>query len=133
MAKEENSTWAKSHWRRYRQGLRRLEREYRERVPDASLRRELAEDAFFCATHWGKSRRIVQSTLRSLLEHPLTVNLYTFAAAEYWKWAAESSPMDLPAAEQMVAHAREAMKNTDALAQANLKRMLDVVMVRTGQ
>lgn len=127
-AKEANSALAQRNWRQYRQGLRRLAREYRERVPRGSLGRALAEDAFFCATHWGKSRSIVQYTLRGLLEHPLSVRLYTYAAAEYWKWAAESSPMDLPDAERMVAHAREELRDTDALTQDSLKRMLQVVI-----
>lgn len=127
LAKEANSALAKKDWTRYRQGLRRLEREYEGRVPRVPLRRALAEDAFFCATHWKRSRRIVQGALSSLLEHPLGVNRYTFAAAEYWKWAAAVSPPDLPEGERMIKHAREAMKTADDLTQVNLKRMLAVV------
>ena len=98
LAKEENSTLAKTDWSRYRQGLRRLEKEYAGSVPRVSLRRALAEEAFFCSTHWKKSRRIVQGTLRNVMRHPLGVSRYTFVAAEYWKWAADVSPSDLPEA-----------------------------------
>ncbi|XXF79494.1 hypothetical protein P2318_06995 [Myxococcaceae bacterium GXIMD 01537] len=91
------------------------------------LKRALAEDVFFCATHWKKSRRIVQASLRILLVHPLGVTRYTFAAAEYWKWAVANSPTDLPDAERMIARAREAMSATDVLTKGNLKRMLEVV------
>ncbi len=127
LSKEANSALAGENWVRYRQGLRHLEREYNGRVPDASLRRSLAEDAFFCATHWKRNRRIVQNALRSLLKHPLGVNRYTFVAAEYWKWAAAVSSKDLPEAKRMIALARESMNTTDALTQENLKRMLAVV------
>ncbi|XXF77738.1 hypothetical protein P2318_32520 [Myxococcaceae bacterium GXIMD 01537] len=53
---------------------------------------------------------------------------YTFAAAEYWKWAAANSSLDLPDAERMIARARGAMNATDVLTQGNLKRMLEVVV-----
>jgi len=123
--KEANSAYAKKDWRHYRQRLRRLERKYSDRIPRASLQRALAENAFFCATHWKKSPRIVRRALRHLLDHSLGLSRYTFAAAEYWKWASAVSPVDLLEAEQMIAQARDAMRAADPLTQGNLNRMLE--------
>ncbi|AGC44520.1 hypothetical protein MYSTI_03207 [Myxococcus stipitatus DSM 14675] len=122
--KEANSLLAKSNWTHYRRGLRRLEKEHSAHVPGVPMRRALAEDAFFCATHWKQNRRIVRGALRGLLDHPLGVSRYTFAAAEYWKWASACSPADVQDAEQMLARARIAMETADPLTQGNLAQML---------
>ena len=122
--REANSALARHQWSRYRQGLKRLEKRYTEHVPAEALRRSLAEDAFHCAVHWRQSPQVVRHALRELLTHPLGVERYTFAAAEYQAWAAQSSQEDLPGAEQMLAQAREAMQSLPPLARRNLEQML---------
>ncbi|WP_163993650.1 hypothetical protein [Pyxidicoccus caerfyrddinensis] len=124
LEREANSALAEHRWSRFRQGLKRLERKYARRIPTVPLRRALAEDAFHCATHSQQSPRVVRAALRELLTHPLGVERYGFAAAEYWKWAARVSPSDLPTAEHMVEQARHAMTSLDPLARENLERML---------
>ncbi|MFY1830370.1 hypothetical protein ACN47A_30940 [Myxococcus fulvus] len=130
VAMEENSALAKRHWVHYRQGLRRLERRHWGRVPEVPMRRALAEEAFFCATHWKKNRRTVRAALRAFLEHPLGVSRFTFAAAEYWKWASSCSPMEVPEAEHMLVRARSALETANALTRQNLKAMLTVEVDR---
>ncbi len=124
LEREANSAPARHQWSRYRQGLRRLEKRYAKHVPADALRRSLAEDAFHCATHWQKSPQVVRHALRELLTHRLGVERFTFAAAEYWKWAAQYSQEDLPAAEQMVAQARQAMQSLPPLPRGNLEQLL---------
>lgn len=124
LEREANSALARSQWSRYRQGLKRLEKRHAERVPTDALRRSLAEDAFHCAAHWQKSPQIVRYALRELMTHWLGVERYTFAAAEYWSWAAQNSSADLPAAEQMLAQARQAMQSLPLLSRTNLEQML---------
>jgi hypothetical protein len=129
LEKEANSALAREAWTRYRQGLRRLAARFAGRVPPADLRRALAEDAFFCATHWKHSARIVRPALRSLLRQRPELTVYVFAAAEYWAWASAVSRPDLTAAEQMVNGAREALRTRtlDPLTRQNLERMLEAV------
>lgn len=131
LEKEANSALARAEWARYRRGLRRLEAKYRRRVPLPALRRELAEDAFFCGAHWRQKPRIVRAALHSLLDFRPDLRLYVFAAAEYWAWASAVSPNDLAAADQMVERARVAMKNQslEPAVRDNLEQML-VRMVR---
>lgn len=124
LEREANSPLARHQWSRYRQGLRRLEKRYTRHVPAHALRRSLAEDAFHCAVHWRKSPQVVRHALRELLAHRLGVERYTFAAAEYWRWAAQSSQADLQAAEQMIAQARQAMQTLPPLSRENLEQML---------
>jgi hypothetical protein len=124
LEREANSALADSQWSRFRQGLKRIEHSYAKRVPAVPLRRALAEDAFHCAARAQKSPRIVRSALRDLLTHPLGVERFTFAAAEYWKWSAQVSQSDLPAAEQMLEQARQAMKSLEPRARQNLEHML---------
>ena len=124
LEREANSALAQHQWSRYRQGLKRLEKRYAERVPADALRRALAEDAFHCAVHWKQSPQVVRHALRELLNHPLGVERYTFAAAEYHAWAAQNSPADLPAIEQMLAQAREDMQSLPPLSRRNLEQML---------
>jgi hypothetical protein len=124
LEREANSALARNQWSHYRQGLKRLERRYAEHVPTDALRRSLAEDAFHCAAHWQKSPQVVRHALRELLTHRLGVERYTFAAAEYWSWAAQSSPADLPAAEQLIQQARQAMQSLAPLSRTNLEQML---------
>lgn len=124
LEREANSALARSQWSRYRQGLKKLEKRYADRVPADALRRSLSEDAFHCAAHWQKSAQTVRHALRELLTHQLGVERYTFAAAEYWTWAAQSSPADLPAAEQMLEQARQAMQSLSPLTRRNLEQML---------
>jgi hypothetical protein len=64
------------------------------RVPVAAVRRALAEDAFFCATHWNHHPRVVRPALKELLEQPLDTNIFSFVAAEFWLWATKVSPGD---------------------------------------
>lgn len=128
--RELNSGLAKRQWHRFRKGLRRLLKTYANSLPAASTRRALAEDAFFCAVRWRKSPRVVRRALYALLKQPLGVKVYTFAAADYWKWAKRSSRKDLPAAQQMIDQARKAMITVDSLTRDNLSRMLLVIAGR---
>jgi len=134
LEKEANSALSRRAWARYRQGLRRLEVKHRRRVPLRALRRALAEDAFFCGTHWRHTPRIVRGALRSLLRQNPDLRLYVYAAAEYWAWAAAVSPADLGAAGQMVERAREALRTgpLDPSVRDNLERMMAVVVRRPG-
>jgi hypothetical protein len=124
LERETNSALAEHHWSRFRRGLKRLEQSYAKHIPAGPLRRALAEDAFHCAARWRKSPRVVRGALRDLLAHQLGVERFTFAAAEYWKWSAHVSLSDLPAAEQWVEQARQAMKSIDPLPRQNLEHML---------
>lgn len=126
LEREANSRLAKENWSSFRRGLKRLEAAHSNRVPITPLRRVLAEDAFFCATHWGHGRAVVQRTLSELLEHRLGVSKFTFAAAEYWKWARRRSPRDSHLAEHMLSLARAELPNVDRLTRDNLNQMLRV-------
>ncbi|WP_426733873.1 hypothetical protein [Myxococcus faecalis] len=130
VAMEENGALAKLHWSLYRRELRRLQRRHWGRVPEVPMRRALAEEAFLCATHWKKNRRTVREALRAFLEHPLGVSRFTFAAAEYWKWASSCSPRDVSEAEHMLVRARSALETANALTRQNLKAMLTVEVDR---
>jgi hypothetical protein len=124
--KERNSALARKEWARYRRGLRRLERKYRRRAPVRAMRQSLAEDAFFCATHWRHAPGIVRGALRALLDLNPDLRLYTYAAAEYWAWAAAVSPTDLEKAGQMVKRAEAGIRarRVDPPTADNLERML---------
>ena len=124
LEREANSALAEHQWSRFRQGLKRLEHRYSKHVPSGPLRRALAEDAFHCAARWRKSPRVLRSTLRELLSHQLGPERFTFATAEYWKWAVHVSPPDLPAAEQLLEEARQAMKTLSPTSRENLEQML---------
>lgn len=128
LAKEDNSAHASKNWARYRQGLRRLEQRHSPRVPAEALRLELAEDVFFCATHWQQTPRIVRAALRDLLDFRLSPKRYSFVAVEFWKWSTKASPADLNQAKQMVSQARAALHKVDPRDRANLKRMFEVVV-----
>ncbi|MBE4752295.1 hypothetical protein G4177_29430 [Corallococcus sp. ZKHCc1 1396] len=111
-------------WRRFRADLRRLERRHTGRVPAAPMHRAIAEDAFLCAAHWEQTPRIVRGALRALLRYPLRFALYSFVAAEYWRWAFKVSPDDLPAAEAMLVEVREALPTLDEHERWNTEGLL---------
>ncbi|MCY1029874.1 hypothetical protein OV207_00260 [Corallococcus sp. BB11-1] len=111
-------------WRRFRADLRRLERRHTGRVPAAPMHRAIAEDAFLCAAHWEQTPRIVRGALRALLRYPLRFALYSFVAAEYWRWAFKVSPDDLPAAEAMLVKVREALPTLDEHERWNTEGLL---------
>jgi len=120
-----NSSLAVKEWARFRAGLRRLERRYTGRVASLPLHRILAEEAFFCATHWLHSPGRVRTALRAMLRLPIGTYKYTFAAAELWLWASRKSPADLPVAEAMLKQAREAIPSLkDDWSRWNLTQML---------
>lgn len=124
LEREANSALAEHQWSRFRQGLKRLEHRYSKRVPEGPLRRALAEDAFHCAAQWRKSPRVVRSALQELLSHQLGPERFTFAMAEYWRWAVHVSPPDLPAVEQLLEQARQAMQTLSPTSRENLEQML---------
>lgn len=130
--RELNSALAKHQWNRFRKGPRRLLSAYARRLPAASIRRVLAEDAFVCAVHWRKRPRVVPGALHALIKQRPGARIYRFAAAEYWKWAKRSSREDLPSAQQMIDQARKAMTTLDSLTLNNLTQMLLVVVGETG-
>lgn len=132
LEKEANSALAQSAWARYRRGLRRLEAKYRRRVPFPALRRELAEDAFFCGAHWRQKPRIVRAALRLLLDCHPDLQVYVYAAAEYWAWASAASPADLEEADQMVERAKSALvrEPLEPAELDNLTRMMAIVTAR---
>ncbi|RKH15867.1 hypothetical protein D7Y13_36015 [Corallococcus praedator] len=118
------NTSARRDWRRFRADLRRLERRHTGRVPTAPMHRALAEDVFLCAAHWEQTPRIVRGALRELLRYPLRFALYSFVAAEYWRWASKVSPADLLAAEAMLAEVREALPSLDEHERWNTEGLL---------
>jgi hypothetical protein len=132
LEKEENSELAVENWSGFRIGLRRLERKFLRRVPVNAMRRALAEDAFFCATHWKLGPRVVRPALAALLKQAIDTRIFAFAAAEFWLWALRVSPADSFDAEGMVRRARKDIetKPLEELTRRNLRRMMSVVVDR---
>ncbi|MBL8914321.1 MAG: hypothetical protein JNM17_26685 [Archangium sp.] len=85
---------------------------------------ELVKDVFFCATHWGRARRIVRGALQRLLEQKLDVSTFVFAAAEYWRWAHKLDAASRESARALLERAVQRIDEADDLTQENLRRML---------
>jgi hypothetical protein len=126
LAVQANSARSKISWPIYRRGLRRLRRSGQHRLPRQIVLRLLAEDAFYCATHWNLNDRIVQRALKDLGRQTLSISTRVFASVEYLQWAQRNAKHRLPAAAHMLAQASEKIELADELTQENLRRMIRV-------